>query len=130
MGTGYAPGNWPTDVALLVLQSPIDQPPLPVGGLLAPEVTLHGYRRAEPEVPLTQMVCPVEQDDRTLLLIGCPVVSGNSGGPVLVWDGTGWRVVAIVVAQSGKRALATRLPPEILGQIAAGVPATPTASAP
>lgn len=130
LGSDYAPENWPTDAGLLVLQSPIDLPPLPVGGLLGPMVTLHGYRRAEPEVPVTQTECPVQQDDRRLLLIGCPVVSGNSGAPVLLWDGTGWRVAAIVVAQSGKRALATRLPPEIAAQIAAGVPATPTDSAP
>jgi V8-like Glu-specific endopeptidase len=34
------------------------------------------------------------------MALDCAVVSGNSGAPLLESDGTGWRVVAVMVASA------------------------------
>ena len=58
--------------------------------------------------------CPLVQSDDRLAVFDCPVVSGNSGGPVLTLDDTGgWQVVGVVSSRlplpdGASRAIAVR----------------------
>jgi hypothetical protein len=43
--------------------------------------------------------------------VGCPVINGNSGGPVLSQSEDGsWQVVGVVSSQIGAGAIAVQLP--------------------
>lgn len=94
------------DVALLVLDAPIGgevTAPLP----LSPQVqsmqnySVIGYRRDAPEVAMLNNTCPLLATKPGVLRLGCPVVSGNSGAPLLVWQQNSWYVAAVIVARGG-----------------------------
>ena len=56
-----------------------------------------------------------------MLALSCAVVSGNSGAPVLLSDGGGWCVAAVMVASTsggGVKSLAARIPIDLQARIA------------
>lgn len=96
------------DLALLRLDTPI--PP----GVVAPVSRLatrtphragfFGYDRASPDAPPKPALCALrgrwpDAAAPQVLAFDCPVVSGNSGGPLLLRDAKGWALVAIMVAR-------------------------------
>lgn len=96
------------DVAVLRLREPIaprvvtpvplnDQPALRLGAL-----TVLGYHRKRPHVLNGRPDCETSgAPGQSVLLLDCEVISGNSGGPVLVPLGDRWAVVAIVAGRLG-----------------------------
>jgi protease YdgD len=104
------------DVGLLFLESPITEvAPIPMAPHHAGAVGIAGYHRYVPHLLSGRLDCPVLAQDLYLVLIDCPVVSGNSGGPVLEPDGAGgWQITAIVSSQekttNSLRAIAVRIP--------------------
>jgi V8-like Glu-specific endopeptidase len=99
------PGRLRADIALIVLDAPIpaeEVPPMPLGPLptFADDLEIFGYSNRRPGVMARVGPClaiPVSDDT-----IGttCPVISGNSGAPVLRPGPDGWAVVAVTVATS------------------------------
>jgi hypothetical protein len=59
---------------------------------------LIGFDRSAPGQPQTAALCRPLAKPPGLLALDCPVVSGNSGAPLLERDGNGWQVVAVMVA--------------------------------
>ena len=137
----------PQDVALVVLDAPFapdEATPLPIAAAPADDFTLHAFARTAPDQPRPAVLCDLratipavrapdsgEPDlpgsdlggpdfpGLGLLGLGCPVVSGNSGAPLLQADGTGWQIAAIMVA-SGRgpvQAWAARIPEILLTRI-------------
>lgn len=91
------------DVALVVLATalpPDEFPPLPLGEPGDGPFTLIGFARSAPDQPQNRIQCGPLAKPPGLLGLDCPVVSGNSGAPLLQHDGDGWRVVAIMVASA------------------------------
>lgn len=89
------------DVALVVLDAPfpIDTfPPLAVAAPKDGPFTLIGFARSAPDLLPTTSFCRPLATPPGLMALDCPVVSGNSGAPLLQWDGVGWKVVAVMVA--------------------------------
>lgn len=89
------------DLALVVLDSPIAPEtvaPLPLGRVTADSFTLIAYRRSAPEQTQRQDDCALVSAQLNLLGLSCQVVSGNSGAPLLQWDGTRWLMAAVIVA--------------------------------
>ena len=92
------------DVALIVLDAPIAADvisPLPLSqqDLFAQRYTMIGYRRDAPDIVQRNAACDLAGTQPGLLLLGCPVVSGNSGAPVLMQRHGVWQVSAVMVAQ-------------------------------
>ncbi|MBL3571739.1 trypsin-like serine peptidase [Rhodovulum visakhapatnamense] len=103
----FHPGKKPdfrslrSDVALLVLETPItDIPPLPVAtpDLVGPSVTVIGYRRDRLNALTKVTDCRVVVQNPGMVGLGCPVVQGTSGAPVLQREGSRWSVVGVVSA--------------------------------
>jgi protease YdgD len=95
----------PGDTALLRLATPIaPDAAVPLGMAEGAELegsfTTVAYRRDAPERPVVDSGCTLIEAAPPLLGLGCTVVSGNSGAPVLVWRSGAWQVVAVMVAQS------------------------------
>lgn len=101
---GKAPGMM-QDVALMVLDAPIDAKlirPLSLApqDQLAEHYRFIGYRRDAPEIVQHHDTCALAAAQPGVLVLTCPVVSGNSGAPVLVQRQGEWQVAAVMVAQS------------------------------
>ena len=116
----------PEDVALLVLDAPFATEavaPLPLIDPAGSSFTLIAFRRDAPDQPPRRDICGIVITAPGLLGFDCAVVSGNSGAPLLVWDGTDWRIVAVMVAASraGPVRSWAALPPDGLRQ---RIPAT------
>ncbi|KMK68507.1 serine protease [Puniceibacterium sp. IMCC21224] len=114
------------DVALVVLDSPIDDvTPIPLGrveegGLHGTEVALIGYHRKTPHLLSGDFNCAATQFAVGLVYVGCPVINGNSGGPVLRENKDGaWQVVGVVSSQRGGGAIAVELPIWLRREVAA-----------
>lgn len=91
------------DVALLVLDAalpPGDFPPVAISVPGGGPFTLIGFDRAAPDAPQRAAQCRPLAGPPGLLALDCPVVSGNSGAPLLERDGSGWRLVAVMVASA------------------------------
>lgn len=122
------------DVALLRLEAPIAadlvmalpladavEPQSPAGLPEAGRFSLIAYRRDAPDLPQRRDDCALLATEPGVLALSCPAVSGNSGAPLLVWDGTRWRVAAVMVAASSGSAVqsfATLIPPDLRARIA------------
>lgn len=114
------------DIALIVLESPIDDvTPIPLGDvedgrLDGTEAALLGYHRKSPHVLSGSFTCPVRQFGIGLLRVGCPVINGNSGAPLLdrAKHG-GWELVGVVSSQLGAGAIAVELPDWLQREVAA-----------
>ncbi len=100
------------DVGLLFLETPItDVDPIPLAQDRADAVAVLGYHSFIPHLLSGRLDCPVNERSDKVIFIGCPVISGNSGGPVLEPDGAGgWVLTAVVSSKVRGGALATRIP--------------------
>jgi len=118
----------PGDTALLRLATPLlPAAVLPLmlipaeGAAQERAFTLVAYRRDAPARPVVEDGCRLIETEFPLLGLGCPVVSGNSGAPLLVQRGDIWLVAAVMVAQSRSpgpiRAIAVVPDPQLRGQI-------------
>ena len=97
-------GRLHTDVALLVLDGPLTEVrPLPIGRLpgFADDVEVLAYSNRRNGALARTGPCVAVQVDPDTLGTTCPVVSGNSGAPLLRPGTDGWRVVAVTVATVG-----------------------------
>ncbi len=95
-----ATGRIAHDLALLALASPIrlgHVTPVPSGGVAVAghAVAVVGYPDGG-DAPSLVTGCPVVSRDRDVISIGCDL--GLPGAPVLVADGSGWRLAAVAVA--------------------------------
>jgi protease YdgD len=91
------------DVALVVLEAPFAPEavtPLPLAESAGAVFTLIAFDRTAPDRPPRRDSCVRLAAAPGLMGLGCAVVSGNSGAPLLQADGTGWRIVAVMVAAS------------------------------
>ena len=143
--TGLA--DLPQDVALVVLDAafaPDEATPLPIAAAPADEFTLHAFARTTPDQPTPAVPCDLlatipavraqgsgapdsgapdlggaDFPGPGLLGLGCPVVSGNSGAPLLQAGETGWQIAAIMVAsgQGPVQAWAAQIPETLRTQI-------------
>jgi protease YdgD len=92
------------DVALVVLEAPF--PPgtvahLPLADPAGETFTLIAFDRTAPKRPPRRDSCGALATAPGLLGLGCAVVSGNSGAPLLEADEKGgWHIVAVMVAAS------------------------------
>lgn len=105
--TGPAPAaglaGLPEDVALVVLEAPFspeEATPLRLAVSLEGAFTLHAFRRDASDRPAPPLACGLRTALPGLLGLDCPVVSGNSGAPLLEHQGTDWWIVAVMVAAS------------------------------
>lgn len=98
------------DVGLWFLDSPIsDITPLPLGNPSSSALALLGYHRAIPFRLSGRTDCPLLAQTQDQVVIGCRVISGNSGSPVLQMGAQGWEVVAVTSSQDGPNAIAVPL---------------------
>ena len=89
------------DVALIVLETAFgsDQAiPLPLAPASAGVFVLHAFARTAPEHPAPAIPCDLLATRPGMLGLDCPVVSGNSGAPLLQVGGEGLHIVAVMVA--------------------------------
>jgi protease YdgD len=96
-------GGLAEDAALLVLDAALpsaDFPPLPLGSPGAGPLKLIAFDREAPDRPRQVAVCRPLAKPEGLMALDCPVVSGNSGAPLLQETGEGLHVVAIMVASA------------------------------
>ncbi len=120
------------DLAVVQLASPVPRRlaiPLPVTEVLnTPDpkgiFSLLGYHRLRPGGLNGRFDCPAKPGEADgLLVLGCQVISGNSGGAVLQAQDDSLRVVAVVVATMGEgsatTALAARVDPWVAQEVAA-----------
>lgn len=125
----YAPDgvhNPRNDVALVVLDQPIDDvAPIPLGSvpegaLDGTEAALIGYHYVTPHLLSGDFACPVTYLRVGLLSVGCPVVNGNSGSPLLAQTPDGaWNVVGVISSRSGAGAIAVEVPAWLRREVAA-----------
>jgi len=119
----YAPDGRHTpqgDIALITLAAPIDDiAPLALS-LARPETldgsvgAVVGYHIRRPDVLNGDLDCPLSRLGTGLLLVGCPVLNGNSGGPVLQRGADGdWEIVGVISSRLGAGAIAVALPPSL-----------------
>ncbi len=115
------------DAALIRLDAPItaqEVPPLPLVTALesgALTYAIVSYRRDAPGWPTQQTDCRFVMVRQAVVGVDCPVVSGNSGSPLLIRKAQGWAVAAVVIASTETgaiRALAV-LPPDNLRSLTA-----------
>ena len=110
------------DLALVVLAEPIPvavAAPLPLAGteaVLGDRFTLIAYRRDAADRPQRSDACTLLATAPGLMGLSCLAVSGNSGAPLLEWDGTGWRIAAVMVAVANGGAVRSWavIPPQAL----------------
>lgn len=118
------PARIGNDIALLRLDSPLPAtvPPLPLApGIQSGPFTFFGYDRTQPGLAPAAAACRalalIPPQAPNLIGLDCTVVSGNSGGPLLVPgpDGT-WQVAGVMVARARAplAALAVLPPPGLL----------------
>jgi len=114
---GNTTGNLASaDIALVVLDRAITDPaPMPLAapddGFTGGEVALLGYHRNTPHLLSGALDCPALPIEDGLIRVNCPVVGGNSGGPVLRSTETGWEIVGVVSARHYSTAVVVALPP-------------------
>jgi protease YdgD len=121
---GAVAGDFARDLALLRLAQPIPADrasALPLAMRDADTFTVVAYRRDAPMQAVRRDDCNAVTAPPSLLGLTCPVVSGNSGAPVLQRIDAGWQVVAVIVASANGgrlQALAAIPPPAFRAQIA------------
>ena len=104
------------DIGLLFLESPFDDitplplAPIPLDQLAPPQAALIGYHRLRPFRPTGRIDCPILNQSPQLLTLGCRVINGNSGSPIMHFaPGGAPRVVAVTSSQAGPNAIAAVL---------------------
>lgn len=103
----HPPRDPVTDLAFLRLDRAPGLVPLPLSAPPAGgDLRLLAFARSAPDIR-SDRSCPLTGREGALLAVGCAVVSGQSGAPLLA-DGA---LVAVVVAAMGGQALARVAPP-------------------
>lgn len=97
------PPDVATDWAILTLAeaAPPSAPPLGLSTLLPPAgtpVTLGGYNQDRAQILMADQECRTLGVAGGMILHDCDATRGTSGGPLLVREGGGWRVVGLGVA--------------------------------
>ena len=113
------------DVALIVLDAPIN-----AAGIIPLKLTRQylfsevysflGYRRDAPDILQQATDCPFAGTTPGLLKLECPVVSGNSGAPVLAYRHGVWQVAGVMAAAVGGAAALAVIPDDDLRARIAG----------
>jgi protease YdgD len=100
------------DVGLLFLADPIEGvEPMRLAEVEAEKLGIVGYHTQRPHKLSGRLDCPMVGAASFVIDIACPVISGNSGSPLLQQDKTGdWRVVGVVSSRFAFGAKAARLP--------------------
>ena len=104
--------NIQTDIALVRLAEPIpDTAASPLLLSTPPDVPLAfiGYRNDRIHAPQLSTNCAHQPAGEDIIFINCPVVSGNSGSPLLDMTPIGPRVVGVISATTGDGALGVAL---------------------
>ncbi len=100
------------DIGLWKLDSPItDIAPFPLGRRQQDTLALLGYHRLAPFRLSGSTDCAVRDATPDLFVLGCRVISGNSGSPVLQLGPDGAELVGVVSSQSGGDAIAVSIGP-------------------
>ncbi|MEI4470734.1 trypsin-like serine peptidase [Frigidibacter sp. MR17.24] len=116
-----------TGLALLRLATPLPADTVAPMPLAAPPegitpFTIIAYRNSDRARPVALPGCPGRITGPTTVQVDCPVVSGNSGAPLLVETAAGPALVAVITAHTRggprRQALATRIPGDLLRLIA------------
>ena len=96
------------DVGLWILDSPItDIAPIEIGRPDTDQFALLGYHHLLPFRLSGRIDCPLRRKGTSgLILVGCQVISGNSGGPLLQIDAGTATLVAVTSSQAGPNAIA------------------------
>lgn len=98
------------DIGLWKLEAPItDIPPFPLGRPQQESLALLGYHRLAPFRLSGRTDCPLRHNAPDLFVLGCRVISGNSGSPVLQLGPGGAELVGVVSSQSGGDAIAVSI---------------------
>ena len=115
LATGAA--KFAYDIALIQLEAPIARTLVSPVDLIAPrEQTgptgwLLGYQNTRPHALSGAKECPRKPLRQTKWVIyGCEVVSGTSGGAVMVETEAGWKLGAVIVARQGQAGEALAVP--------------------
>ena len=100
------PRSLSQDVALIVLDAPIvaaGVTPLPLlrQDLFSETYDVLAYRRDAPGTLQKTEGCALVGTTPGLLTLGCAVVSGNSGAPVLRWRKGIWHLAGVMAASAG-----------------------------
>ena len=120
------------DIALIFLDQKVEAviplPPAQVSedSLNGTKLAVMGYHIDAPNQLSGRLDCPAIPFNTGLLHLGCPVIQGNSGAPVLRADAQGnWQVVGVISSRIGAGAIAVMLPDWLMAQIAAHEQARP-----
>ena len=100
------------DIAVLTLDRDATVPPLDIATVSTAPYGVLGYSTKRPHMLSAAFDCR-GANQSSLLRLDCAVLPGNSGGPVLAKNGTGWAVAGVVSAMGQTGALAvpvSRLP--------------------
>ncbi len=100
------------DVGLLFLARPIEEiEPMRFAEIESAKLGIVGYHIKRPHRLSGRLDCPIVGAASFVVDIACPVISGNSGSPLLQMGETGeWRVVGVVSSRFARGAKAARLP--------------------
>ena len=116
-----------SDMALVVLDTAIPASvaaPLPLASDAAVVGTADfiGYRRDARQFAHLAEACLAIDGDKPVIGLGCSVVTGNSGSPVVQKSASGWQIAAVIVSygtgEGGVLAYAVRPSVDIRSQIA------------
>jgi len=108
------------DWALARLTDPITEvEPLPITRVPGPWETVYylTYSQKNREAPLLTRNCQHRVLDQGPLLVGCPVIGGNSGAAVLVGSQDNPQIVAVIAAKADGNAFAVIPNEELLSLI-------------
>lgn len=104
------------DIGLIVLDADIvDIDPIPLADrdeatILREQAAILGYHHQSPDHLSGRFDCPFSRYTIGLKLVGCPVIGGNSGSPVLGQTADGeWRVIGIISSNAGPAAVSVEL---------------------
>ena len=88
------------DLGLVFLDAPLaDVPLIGLSEATPEEVALVGYHNLVPHLMSGDLTCARLSQTDKIAVYDCPVVSGNSGGPVLTRTDAGWKLVGVVSSQ-------------------------------
>ncbi|WP_298836512.1 trypsin-like peptidase domain-containing protein [uncultured Roseobacter sp.] len=104
------------DIGVLQLEKPVPPEvatpmPLATGSVLGDTVALLAYHRLAKRQLHGRFDCPARTSrDGAMILSDCEVISGNSGGALLVQQDGTWQLAAVLVARSGPDGNALAVP--------------------
>jgi hypothetical protein len=122
------PADLANDIALVRLSRPIPEnvvTPMPLAAEVTAPLSLIAYSRAESEAPKGPTPCPLATTQPGLLILGCDVIVGNSGAPILGLSKGEWQLTAITIARGGPNVAYATLIPGAFRILISPVPTAP-----